>query len=71
MNLKQYNNKDALLSIFYDAKDPYKSDNIPILSPVLVNILKALYTGTLAAIKGSKCFFNIFLVANKVELNLP
>ena len=29
-------------------------------SPVLVKILKALYTGTSAAIKGSKQFFQVF-----------
>ena len=35
----------------------FKILEIRIKSPTLINILKALYTGTSAAIKGSKTFF--------------
>ena len=38
----------------------FKILNIRLKSPVLVNILKAFYTGTSAAIKGSKVFFKTF-----------
>jgi exonuclease III len=38
----------------------YKILEIRLKSPVLVNILKAFYTGTSAAIKGSKVFFKTF-----------
>ena len=38
----------------------FKILEIHLKSPILVNILKALYTGTSAAIKGSKSFFKTF-----------
>ena len=38
----------------------FKILEIRLKSPILVNILKALYTGTTAAIKGSKSFFKTF-----------
>jgi hypothetical protein len=38
----------------------FKILDIRLKSPVLVNILKAFYTGTSAAIKGSKVFFKTF-----------
>jgi len=39
----------------------FKILEIRLKSTVLVNILKAFYTGTLAAIKGSKLFFKTSL----------
>jgi hypothetical protein len=38
----------------------FKILEIRLKSPILVNILKALYTGTSAAIKGSTTFFETF-----------
>ena len=38
----------------------FKILEIRLKSPIIVNILKAFYTGTYAAIKGSKTFFKTF-----------
>ena len=47
----------------------FKILEIRIKSPILVNILKAFYTGTSTAIKGSNIFSKHLLVADRVVLN--
>ena len=63
---------------FIDLKAAYDCINLDMLfkileirikSPILVNILKVFYTGTSAAIKGSKVFFKHLRDAAKAALN--
>ena len=50
----------------------FKILEIRLQSPILVKILKSLYTGTSAAIKGCKVFFSkLPRDAGRVALNLP
>ena len=44
---------------------------IRIKSPILVNILKAFYTGTSAAIKGSKVFFQTITACRQGGVESP
>ena len=49
----------------------FKILEIRIKSPILVNILKVFYTGTSAAIKGSKVFFQTFTGCRQGGLESP
>ena len=49
----------------------FKVLDIRIKSPILVNILKIFYTGTSAAIKGSKVFFQTFTGCRQGGLESP
>ena len=49
----------------------FKILDIRIKSPILVNILKVFYTGTSAAIKGSKVFFRTFTGCRQGGLESP
>ena len=49
----------------------FKVLEIRIKSPILVNILKVFYTGTSAAIKGSKIFFETFTGCRQGGLESP
>ena len=49
----------------------FKILEIRLKSHTLVNILKVFYTGTLAAIKGSKLFFKTFTGCRQGGLELP
>ena len=69
---------DPLFLCFIDLKAAYdwinrdmlfKILDIRLKSPILVNILKVLYTGTSAAIKGSKVFFKTFTGCRQGVLN--
>ena len=47
----------------------FKILEIRLKSPLLVKILKALYTGTSEAVKGSKTFLGLLRDADRVALN--
>lgn len=49
----------------------FKILDIRIKAPILVNILKVFYTGTSAAVKGSKVFFNTFTGCRQGGLESP